>query len=295
MLTASAVTLAVAVLIVLMGALAVPLIATASLAALTLALCVPAAKLLARLVEDRPNTFTIGGASFVGLLAAPWLILLTNETLGEGADGAIPMLPTLAALAIAYAFGEGTGRLACISFGCCYGKPLSAAHPALAGLFRMRHFAFAGPTKKAAYEGGLESAPVIPVQAVTAVISTGAGLVGLSLFLHGRMQAAFLTALLITHAWRVLSERFRADHRGGGDLSVYQVLAALGSLYGLVLSVSPTDERPVRPDLLAGLEALWNPFVILSLQAVWVAIFLYTGRGKVTASTISLSVLKDRV
>jgi hypothetical protein len=49
---------------------------------------------------------------------------------------------------IAYAFGEGLGRLACISFGCCYGVALPEAHPLLRHMFDRWHFVFSGSMKK---------------------------------------------------------------------------------------------------------------------------------------------------
>ncbi len=50
----------------------------------------------------------------------------------------IPVRPVLATIVAAHALGEGSGRLACISFGCCYGRPLdqlpAMLHPWLAPL-----------------------------------------------------------------------------------------------------------------------------------------------------------------
>ena len=63
----------------------------------------------------------------------------------------MPMLETMGAIFIAYAFGEGIGRLACISFGCCYGKPLSECNPLIERIFQRWNFAFQGKTKKIAY------------------------------------------------------------------------------------------------------------------------------------------------
>ena len=66
----------------------------------------------------------------------------------------IPVLPTFAAAAIAYVLGESIGRLACLSFGCCYGMPLREANPAVARLFHNHNLVIHGPTKKAAYASG---------------------------------------------------------------------------------------------------------------------------------------------
>lgn len=54
--------------------------------------------------------------------------------------------------------------------------------------------------------------------------------------------------------------------------------------------------RPLNPmDLLAGLRALWNPAVLLSLQVLWIVVFLYTGRSRVIAARISPRVLQDKI
>lgn len=291
---AGGVAVAAAIVVVLMGALSLPLSVIGMVSAILLACCVPAAKLMAKTIEAQANTFTIGGAAFIGILIAPWTVWLTDRVAGNALGVHVPLLPSLAVLAIAYAFGEGTGRLACISFGCCYGKPLSRVSRRLTTLFKARHFTFSGTTKKAAYEGGFEMVPVIPIQAVTALIFVGAGLVGLVLFLHGRVLAAFLVTWLSTQIWRTVSEFFRADYRGTGAFSIYQVLAVIGALYGLVVALVIPHEIGPQPDLLAGLHTLWNPAAILAIQAIWVAVFLYTGRSTVTASTMEFSVSQDR-
>jgi hypothetical protein len=291
---ASGVAVAVAIVVVLMGALSLPLIIIGMVSAILLICCVPAARLMAKAIEAQTNTFTIGGAAFIGILIAPWTVWLTDRVAGNAFGVHVPILPSLAVLAIAYAFGEGTGRLACISFGCCYGKPLSRVSRRLTTLCKTCHFTFTGATKKAAYEGGFEMVPVIPIQAVTALVFVGTGLVGLLLFLHGRVLAAFMVTWLSTQIWRAVSEFFRADYRGTGAFSVYQVLAVIGALYGLVVALVIPHETGLRPDLLAGLHALWNPAAILAIQAVWFAIFLYTGRSKVTASRMEFSMSQDR-
>jgi prolipoprotein diacylglyceryltransferase len=293
--TASSVALAAALVTVLVGSLSVPLNLIGALATLLLGLCIPAAKWIARAVEAKPYTFTIGGASFVGLLAVPWLILLVNATIGQAVAYELPVVGTLAAASIAYAIGEGTGRLACISFGCCYGKPVQASAALLRHLFRNRHFAFAGATKKVAYEGALELVPVIPIQGITAVLFVAAALIGMALFLHGHFLAAFLETVLVTQTWRSISECFRADYRGQRMVGVYPIFALLSAGYALVVALLLPAPGVVQPNLLTGLQLLWHPGTILSLQAVWLLIFLYTGRSHVTTSTITFAVLKDRI
>jgi hypothetical protein len=128
---ATAYLLAAVLFFILMGSLSVPVFGALAMLTAVLAICMPASKLIAFWVEGKANTFTVGGASFVGLITAPWIIQFINEEMGVRMDFNVPVLSVLAAIAIAYAVGEGIGRLACISFGCCYGKPLSACHPLL--------------------------------------------------------------------------------------------------------------------------------------------------------------------
>lgn len=73
-----------------------------------LAVSVPAARQVARLVEGKQYTFTIGGAVFVGFLATPVLVAIVNATLGRALDKHLPLVPLLGAGASAYAFGEGS-------------------------------------------------------------------------------------------------------------------------------------------------------------------------------------------
>ena len=148
LLTANAYLVSVAVLLVLMGSVGVPPSGTAILAAAMLCCCVPASRLVARIVEKKAHTFTVGGAVFVGILITPFVITLINRTAGEFLEFHIPVLSACAAIAIAYSFGEGLGRMACISFGCCYGKPLSSSSGLLKRLFAGRGFIFFGSTKK---------------------------------------------------------------------------------------------------------------------------------------------------
>ena len=166
---------AVVMFLIMMSSQNIKIAGTISLVTPFLAICMLASRLIARLVEKKRHTFSVGGASFAGILIAPWIIWLVNMTLGETLAFHLPVLETLAAIFIAYAFGEGTGRLACISFGCCYGKPISACHPLIKRIFRKWNFVFWGKTKKIAYAQQLEGQAVIPIQALTAVVYTGTG------------------------------------------------------------------------------------------------------------------------
>lgn len=295
LLTANAYLVAVAVLLVLLGAVEVPPQATALLAATMLICCVPASRLVARIVEKKAHTFTVGGAVFVGIIITPLVIILLNRLVGTRLGFSIPVMAAWAAIATAYAFGEGLGRLACISFGCCYGKPLAQQTGLLARLFQGRGVVFHGNTKKIAYADGLESVPVIPIQAITAVLYTVCGLIATALFLAAHHTAAFLLAVIVTQVWRSLSETLRADYRGEGRISAYQIMGLAGCLYAVGIALLIQGEELVRPVLNLGLQGIWQPEMLLFLQAIWLVIFLYTGRSTVTGATVSFHVHHDRI
>lgn len=284
----------VALMLVLLGSIGVPLFGTVVMAMLLLMCCVPASKLVARLVERKPATFTVGGAVFVGLLTGPWLLWGTNRVLGPiGVE--VPPAAGLAAAAVGYALGEGIGRLACVSFGCCYGKPLSGISPRLGRLLDRHSVVFTGRTKKVAYEGGLEGEKLVPVQAITALLFVGTALLAAALFLRGHYRVALGLAILVTQGWRLVSETLRADYRGGGRVSAYQVMALAGIAYVAVgIPFLPTG-APRHADVLAGLRLLWDPSAILFLEGLCLAIFLYTGRSAVTGATMSFHVRRDRI
>jgi len=295
LLTANAYAVAVAVLFVLLGAIQVPLAATAAAAAAMLLFCVPASSLVARIVEKKAHTFTVGGAVFVGVLLAPWIVIFVNLTVGQALSFSIPPAAALAAFSIAYAFGEGFGRLACISFGCCYGKPLADSPPWTRRVFADLCFVFFGKTRKIAYAGGMEGEKVIPIQALTALVYVGTGLCAIALFLRSRYAEAYLLSLAVTQGWRVFSETVRADYRGTGTFTAYQIMGLLSIIYGIfVVVLLPTGSVPI-PAIAAGLAVLWHPAPLLFLQCLWLAIFIHTGRSSVTGSTLSFHVHQDRI
>ncbi|NPV03811.1 MAG: prolipoprotein diacylglyceryl transferase [Syntrophaceae bacterium] len=289
--SACAYVLAAAVYLVLTAAVGVPRTAALALLAATLLLCAPASKLLARLIEGKSFTFTVGGASFVGILAAPFLVRGAEAVTGWP----MPVFPVIAAVAVAYAFGEGVGRLACVSFGCCYGRPLADFGPAVRDRLGRWCFTFTGKTKKIAYESGLDGQRVVPVQALSAVINCAAGLAGAVLFLASRFEAAFLVTVAATQVWRFVSEFLRADFRGHGRISAYQKMNVAAVAYaGAIAALVPAGTAPAV-DLGPALGILWDPCMILFLQGLWLVFFLYTGRSRVTGSTLDFFVHRDRV
>jgi hypothetical protein len=287
--------LAAVMMLTLLGAIGIPAAETFCLMIAVFAICWPSSRLIARMVEQKSYTFTIGGAMFAGAITSPWTIQLMNITVADTLGKKMPVIPTLAAASIAYAYGEGFGRLSCISFGCCYGKNVEQLSQPLRRIFESVNFVFAGSTKKVAYEGNLEGVHVVPIQAITAVIYTITALAGTYLYLESYFVTALMLTIVLTQAWRVLSEILRADLRGGARiLSAYQVMAILVIIYHfLVLLIF--EAATSSADLLNGLNSLWNPMALLLCQAHWLAIFLITGRSMVTGSTLSFFVHQDRI
>ena len=295
LLTANALVFAAALLIVLFGSLGVPVVVTLALIFAVLTPCLPAARWIARLVEGKRCTFTIAGAFFVGIFVAPGVMALLNSQLPRLNLAQLPMIPSLAAIMIAYAFGEGLGRLACISFGCCYGVALNQAHPALRRLFERWHFVFSGQMKKISYASDLEGKEVLPIQAVTALLYVVVGLVSTWLFLNGLFASAFILTMTVTQAWRVFSETLRADYRGGGLMSAYQVMSVVSIGFALTMSYFAPTHHSIYAELSAGLEILWHPLVLLSLQTLWMVVFVMFGKSMVSGAEISFHLHHDRI
>ena len=251
-----------------------------------LAICIPASKIVNRLVEGHWHGFTIGGASFVGIMVGPgifWMIWRLVSPVGC----ATAAMYVLSAIASAYALGEGIGRLACISFGCCYGRRLADCPGWLQKLFFHGAFVFEGRLKKASYANGFEGERLVPVQAMTAVLSTSAGLLGITLFLSGRPAAAYILTIVMTQTWRFVSEFLREDYRGEGRISAYQRMALASAACTLIAGLFWPDSASARPDVARGLSLLWTPGVILFIEATAIFVFIRMGRSTVTTSRIA--------
>ena len=284
-----------AVMLLLMGSVGIPISVSLLLLAFLILICIPSSRLIAGVVERKRNTFTIAGAAFVATLALPLLLIAMKPVTFRMLHRDLPVLPIFAAAAIAYALGESVGRLACLSFGCCYGMPLREANPAVARLFHTHNLVIQGPTKKAAYASGLAGEPLVPVQAITSVIFAVAGVAGIALFLTQRFRLAALVPVIATWGWRACSEWLRADYRGTARISVYQQMAIVSVVYlGAFVLLMPITV-PASPDLSAGFVQVTSALVILLLQLVWLGLFLYYGRSRVTASTLSFHVVADRI
>lgn len=255
-----------------------------------LAVGIPAASVFNRLVEGHWHGFTVGGAAFIGITAGPWMLWALARFAQAEAQATLFML---SALAPAYGLGEGIGRLGCLSYGCCYGRRLADCSPWLRALFSHWHFSFAGPLKKACYERGFQEERLIPIQGITAIVSSAAGLLGVALFLQGSFVLAYALPIGATQVWRFASEFLRADYRGQARISVYQWLALTAAASVVPVAFWWPDVPTSLPDVGAGFRQLWTPGALLLIQAVGAATFLRLGISTVTASRLIFELAKQ--
>ena len=289
--------LAVLFYVFMMSSIGIGLFEIFMVTALVLGICMPSSSWIARIVEKKKHTLTIGGASFLGIITAPWIIVSLNAAYSFfGFNFNFQVWPALAALGTSYCLGESVGRLACISFGCCYGKPVSELGGFLSFILNKMSFVFEGKTKKISYASGLAGQRVVPIQAFSAIILASAFIIGMYLFLKGHFKASLLISLGVSQIWRAFSETLRADYRGEGKISAYQMMAVFSVLYILFLMFSGFlgHEKPIMNSLL-GIKMIWNPMVLLFAQAVWLISFVYSGRSSVTTVSLDYRIVEGNI
>jgi hypothetical protein len=272
----------------LIGASGQPLGPTAVFAGILLAVGVPASKWVARWVEGIPG-HTIGGAVFaVVVCSIPAMAItqwLTRELAWPQFDAAV----VVAAACLAYVLGEAVGRLACLSFGCCYGRPIAQSTSLQKALYSRLTETYRGRFKKIAYAGGLTDRPVIAVQSIACAVLFAMFLLSLWLFWKGMLAASIVVSFGLSQLWRAYSEQLRADFRGREGFTLYQGMAIVAALLSIVLAwmyasgvVAPT------PSAYLGWKAVAQLEVILVCQALALLILFYMGRSSVTSSRLEL-------
>jgi hypothetical protein len=282
----------IGLVLLLLASIQVSMLVAGMVVAGMLLFCVPASRLVAAVVEKKRNTYTIAGAAFVAAMLLPPLVWLGGKFLAPWGL-TLYAVPTLAAAAISYALAEAIGRLACMSFGCCYGIPLRDASPWLARIFRRFNTVFHGETKKAAYASHFQNEPLLPVQSLTSVVFTLSGLLGLLFFEMQYWRLALLVSVIGAWGWRAIAENLRADHRGRTLISAYQIMSLIALVYLSVAAFLLPSSGPA-PHLALGLAELANLPVFLALQILWVLLFLFYGRSQVTASVLSFHVVTEQ-
>jgi hypothetical protein len=73
-------------------------------------------------------------------------------------------------------------------------------------------------------------------------------------------------------------------------------MALMGIAYGVLISlVFPVETAGAAPSLALGLDTLWSPAVVLSLQGLWTISLIYSGTSRVTAASIEFHVVRERI
>lgn len=247
---------------------------------------------VARWVEGKKHTASIGAGVFCSVLAVP-LVLAALEAVGLGTPGVTPLV-ALAAISVAYCLGEGVGRLACLSFGCCYGRPVGDLPLVERRVFGAFPLIFRGASKKIAYASGLGGVEVVPIQALSAVVLSALALAGMWAFLRGWVASALVLSLGLSQLWRLYSERLRTDHRGGGRLTAYQWMA-LALVPAALAAGLWLGDGVLSPNPAAGLALLAAPWTWLALELLGLLVFVLTGLSSVTGSLLSLRVYRSRI
>ena len=292
--SATASTFGVALMIVLLSSIGTSLLTAAAVIATMMAICVPASKVLARVIEGKRNTFTIAGAAFVASLILPpgmvlvqrglWRVVQHQDLRVAGAGGGrncvravrgdrqdgVPELRLLLWQAAERSESAAGADVFTLSAGVPWqhqesgvrlrtgGRTTdSGADDYLAGVY-------------AVWTGGL------------GILSSWTLAAGGTCASVGDMELEGAIGMFA----RRLSRKF-ADFRVSG-----MALIAMGYLT-LTLSIIPGDG--LTPNLMAGLVQVTSASVIVPLQLLWMGLFLYYGRSRVTGSVVSFHVVAERV
>lgn len=254
--------------------------------ALIFAICIPSSKIIAYFVEKSRSGFTVGGAVFVGVVIAPVAIFLTLYFLKKGVNIADYFIPILASMSVGYIFGEGIGRIGCLSFGCCYGKDLDTLkNPLLKRIFSRFYTVYTGKLKKAHYSSQLCNKKTVPVQTMGIILYNSTGLITIFLFLNKFYFMALIINVFVSQFYRFFSEFLRADYRGEGEISVYQKMSIFNIIAVMCYSyLFGNSSKALNPDLLSGLSIFSEIKAIMPFLILLTITFIYTGVSTATYS-----------
>jgi hypothetical protein len=287
--SAAAYGLSALLFVFLMGASGQPLLPAAMFAGLLLAVGIPASKWVARWVEGAPG-HTIGGAVFAVMVAAVPAMAITQWAMQSFGGPSFQPGVVIAAASIAYVLGEAIGRLACLSFGCCYGRPIAQCTSLQKALYSRFTETYRGRFKKISYASGLHDQPVIAVQSIACAFLFAVFLISLWLFWKGYVAASIIFALGLSQLWRAYSEQLRADFRGRDGFTVYQAMALIGALLSIVFASVYRDSTALSAvvSAKAGWHAVAQLEVVLLSQTLALLIVVYMGRSSITSSRLEL-------
>jgi hypothetical protein len=286
--SAIAYALAVLVYVFLVAAHRQPLLPALMFASLLLVVGIPASKWVARWVEGIPG-HTIGGAVFAVIVVSVPSVYVTKLLAAAFGLPAFDAIVLIAAACVAYALGESIGRLACLSFGCCYGRPIESCTSLQKALYSRFTETYRGRFKKIAYAGGLNDREVIAVQSIACVVLFTVFLFSFWLLWSKLYAASIVVALGGSQLWRLYSEQLRADYRGREGFTVYQGMAVVGVLVSVLFAwFAQQPSQGLRASAAAGWFAVTRPEVLLCAQLLAVLITVYMGRSTVTSSRLQM-------
>lgn len=263
---------------------------------LILSICMPASKIVARIVEGKKNTFTVGGASFVGSIISPIVFLIIFNHYYQDIEKTMQILmPVISVLSISYNLGEGVGRLACLSFGCCYGKPVKELNGWFRRFFEIINVVFTGKTKKVSYASSLDGEPLVPVQGMAVILYVTTAFIGIILFLYGYYITSFLITVMIGQFFRLFSEFFRADYRGESKFSIYQWMSMITIFYSLIIAFIFRKVVFVDHDIARAFKVSLGNNVFILIIVIFFLVLVYTGLSKVTGSKITFYVKEEEI
>jgi Prolipoprotein diacylglyceryl transferase len=293
--SAAAYAVATALFIFLCGSVGQPLWATLAFIVALLAACIPASRLIAKWVEGGNVNFTVGGAAFAAALLLPFVVYLARYVATLTATTHFDAPALIAAAGLAYVLGEAIGRLGCLSFGCCYGRPISAVGALQRALYGATATTYRGQLKKISYASNLENTPVVPVQSIASVLLFTLFLVGLWLYWQQHFVASALLSVWGSQLWRLYSETLRADYRGGGKFSAYQWMAVATCVLSTVSIGSLAGDSSSHPRFAQGWASVSQLEVFIALQLLAVGIVWFMGRSQVTGALVNLRLFRDRL
>lgn len=234
-------------------------------------------KIVAYIIEHRKNTLTIGGSIFIsGMIAAPVIYFIIKFFKIQE----LYFLPVFSILSTAYVSGEGVGRLACLSFGCCYGKPASKFN-FLPGKLKVKFYA---DTKKAVYDSSYKNIELINIQGIVVIIFSLLGVISIISIIFQKFILAFFLSFILPSLLRFLSEFLRNDYRGNGKLSIYQIFSLILFGYGLLI-VFISKNINLSLTLNSHISFYYSDIFILGF--VFIVILIHSGISKVTYSNIT--------
>lgn len=297
--TASSIVLGISIFYLLMLMQSYPGIMIILVVAPILIVGILSAKFLAILIEKKKSVFSVGAAVFVSFLISPFVVYFVNNYLGSMLGIEIDFMYFMSAVSVSFLFGEGIGRLACISYGCCYGKPVGSLSPIWKRVFKKINFVFYGKTKKIAYASNYDEIPVVPIQAITSIVCNTIGVLGLYLLMNGYVFLSFLISSIWVFLWRFLSEFMRSDYRGGvKQVSLYQVFSLVSIVYAILIALISNHFFVINfksYDLIVVLEKFWSANTLVILQLVWFFCFVYFGKSNMTTSKIEFAVKEELI